>query len=159
MNALPAAADATLAVLLVLATAVWVGGYVAIVVVARVTTQTLGASDRFAFFRGLGRRYLLVGGPALVIALATGGVLLAGRPWSGMLTAVAVLAGVLVLATIVGVLQARRMTRLRRQAARRPDDEPLTARVRQSARRAGLLRALIGMLSFALLVLGVLLVP
>lgn len=157
MNALPAAVDATLAVLLVLAAAVWVGGYVAIAVVARITTRTLEATDRVAFFRGLGRSYLVIGGSALIVALVTGGVLLVGRPWGGMLTAVAALAGALILATIVGILQARRMTRLRKRASREPDDEALVQRVRLSARQAGSLRAVIGILSLALLVLGVLL--
>lgn len=157
MNTLPTAADAVLAVLLVLAAAVWVGGYVAIVVVARVATATLDSADRVSFFRGLGRRYLLVGGPALVVALVTGGVLLVGRPWGGTLTAVAVLTGVLIGVTVVAVLQARRMTRLRKRALTESADEPLKARVRRGAVHAGLLRACIGLLSVALLVLGVVL--
>lgn len=156
MDVLPVAAEAALAVLLVLAAAVWVGGYLAIAVVARVSVRTLDSAARVAFFRGLGRSYLLVGGPALIVALISGGLLLMGRPWDGRLTAVAALAVALVLTTVTGVVQARRMTRLRRRALRQPEDER-QARIRQGARRAGLLRALIGVLSLALLVLGVLL--
>ncbi len=53
--ALPRPAEASLAAVLVLATAVWVGGLVAIFVVARVADATLRAAERVAFFRGLGR--------------------------------------------------------------------------------------------------------
>lgn len=155
MDVLPAA-EAALSVLLVLAAAVWVGGYLAIAVVARVATRTLESAARVSFFRGLGRAYLLVGGPALIVALASGAVLLAGRPWDGGLTAVAALAAGLVLTTVTGIIQARHMTRLRRRALHQPDAELLT-RIHHGARRAGLLRALIGVLSLALLILGVLL--
>lgn len=155
MDALPEAAEAAVAVILVLAAAVWVGGFVAIAVVARVATRTLGTAERIGFFRGLGRSYLVVGGTALVVALVCGGLLLAGRPWGGMVTAIVAVAAALVLATITGVIQARRMTRLRRAALDQADDAR-AARLRSSARRAGLLRALIGALSAALLVLGVL---
>lgn len=65
-------AEASLTAVLVLATAVWIGGLVAIFVVARVAHSTLGAADRVAFFRGLGRAYGLVGGIALATALASG---------------------------------------------------------------------------------------
>lgn len=147
--------ETVLAVLLVLAAAVWVGGFVAIAVVARVATRTLGAAERIGFFRGLGRSYLVVGGPALVVALVCGGLLLAGSPWGGMPTATTVVAAALVITTVTGVVQARRMTRLRRSALDQPDGV-LAARVRSGARRAGLLRALIGVLSVTLLVLGVL---
>ena len=71
--------DTTQAVLLgvfTLASCIWVGGYVAIAVVARAAARTLEPAPRVAFFRALGRSYLLVGGPALVVALGTGGGLL-----------------------------------------------------------------------------------
>jgi hypothetical protein len=50
--ALPQPAETTLTAVLVLATAVWVGGLVAIFVVARVACATLGMAERVAFFRG-----------------------------------------------------------------------------------------------------------
>ncbi|MGN6130678.1 MAG: hypothetical protein ACTHOK_10105, partial [Nocardioidaceae bacterium] len=55
---------------LVVATSIWLGGYVAIVVVARVATRTLDPGGRVALFRSLGRAYLRVGLPALAVALA-----------------------------------------------------------------------------------------
>ncbi|HEU5416422.1 MAG TPA: hypothetical protein VFV41_01940 [Streptosporangiaceae bacterium] len=152
--ALPQPAETALTAVLVLATAVWVGGLVAIFVVARVAHATLRPAERVAFFRGLGRAYGLAGGLALVIALASGAVLASAYRWDGQLAASAVVAAGLVAATVAGMAQARRMTRLRRDALRAPDNPELTARVRRGARNASVLRAAIAALSLALLALG-----
>ena len=109
--------DTTRVVLLgvfMLAASIWVGGYVAIVVVARVATRTLQPAQRVAFFRGLGRIYAIVGCGALVVALGTGAALLGDRAWGGAVVVTAAVAAALVLSTLVGMAQARRMTRLRR---------------------------------------------
>jgi len=151
---LPRPVAASLAAVLVLATAVWIGGLVAIFVVARVAHATLGPAERVAFFRGLGRAYGLVGGIGLTIALASGAVLAATYRWDGQLTASAVLAAGLVAVTVAGVAQARRMTRLRQDALRGPGSAELTAKVRRGARSAAALRAAIAALSLALLALG-----
>ena len=140
---------AALAAVLILATAVWVGGFAAIAVVARVAGRSLGRAERIAFFRALGRTYGVVGGVALALALGTGAFLVHGRPWDAVLVAAALVA---VLAA--GVAQARRMTRLRRGALDRPDDAARAARVRRGARDAGVLRASIGVLTLALVALG-----
>ena len=150
----PQPAETTLTAVLVLATAVWVGGLVAIFVVARVARATWGPPERVAFFRGLGRAYGLAGGVALTIALASGSVLAATFRWDGHLTASAVVAAGLVAATVAGVAQARRMTRLREDALRAPGSPELSARVRRVARNATVLRAAIAALSPALLALG-----
>lgn len=148
---------AALAAVLILATAVWAGGFVAIAVVARVARRTLGPAERVAFFRGLGRTYVVVGGVALVLALATGASLVYGRPWDAVLAAAVVVAAALVVTLVAGVAQARRMTRLRRGALNNPGDTALATRVRVGARRAVVLRASIGALTLALVVLGALL--
>ncbi len=152
--ALPRPAEASLAAVLILATAVWVGGLVAIFVAARVADATLEAAERVAFFRGLGRAYGLVGGVALAAALASGAVLASTYRWDGQLTASAVVAAGLVATTAAGVAQARRMTRLRRDALRDPGSADLAAKVRRGARNAAVLRAVIAALSLALLGLG-----
>jgi uncharacterized membrane protein len=152
--ALPRPAEASLAAGLVLATAVWIGGLVAIFVVARVAHATLGPAERVAFFRGLGRAYGLAGGSALVAALASGAVLASRYRWDGQLTASTVVAAGLVAATAAGVVQARRMTRLRQDALRDPDRAELAVKVRRGARSAAALRAAIAVLSLALLALG-----
>jgi hypothetical protein len=152
-------ASGTLTGFLVLAASVWTGGLVAIFVVSRVAQRTLQPRDRVAFFRGLGRAYGPVGSVALVAALGCGAALLYGRAWGAMLIASAVIAACLVAATAAGVAQARRMTRLRQAALRRPGDTELVAQVRRDALGAAALRAAIAGLSLALIALGVLLAP
>jgi hypothetical protein len=152
--ALPRPAETSLMAVLLLATAVWIGGLVAIFVVARVARATLGPAERVAFFRGLGRAYGLAGGVALTAALASGAVLASTYRWDGQLTASAVVAAGLVALTVAGVAQARRMTRLRQDALRGPGRPELTAKVQRGARSAAALRAAIAALSLALLALG-----
>jgi hypothetical protein len=67
-----------------------------------------------------------------------------------VLAALLVAAG-LVLVTAAGVVQARRLSRLR---ARAVGDEALAAQVRRRAGQAGMLRGAIGLLSVALLALA-----
>ena len=148
--ALAQPAVTALTAVLVLATAVWGGGLVAIFVVARVARATLGAAERVVFFRGLGRAY----GLALAIALGSGAVLAAAYPWNGQLPASALVAAALVAATVAGMAQARRMARLRQDALRGPGRLELAAKVERGARNAAVLRAAIAVLSLALLALG-----
>ncbi|MEU8802894.1 hypothetical protein [Spirillospora sp. NPDC048819] len=149
--------EAVLAGVLILATSVWTGGFVAIAVVARVAARTLGPAERVAFFRALGRAYAVVGVAALALALASGAALVSGRSWDGVLIAAAAVAAALVITLLAGVVQARRMTRLRRGALDDPGDAQKAARVRRGARGAGVLRAFLGALTLALLALGVVL--
>jgi hypothetical protein len=125
--------------------------------VARVARRTLRPAERVAFFRCLGRAYGLVGGLALALALVSGAVLLSGHPWDGQVTAATVVAGCLVAVTVAGVVQARRMTRLRHRALGNPGDPRLARQVRREAITAAILSALIAALSLALLALGALL--
>lgn len=157
MSTLSDTARAALLGLFTLASCVWVGGYVAIGVVARVATRTLDPMQRIAFFRGLGRAYLPIGAPALVIALGTGAALASPHAWDGLLVAAVVAAAALVVSLAVGVAQARRMTRLRAAALAAPHADVLARGVQRGARAATLLRAAIGLLSLALIALGSLL--
>ena len=140
-----------------LTSCVWVGGYVAIGVVARVATRTLEPRQKIAFFRGLGRSYLPIGAPALAIALGTGAALASTHAWDGVLVAAVVAAAALVVALAVGVAQARRMTRLRTAALASPHTHVLAHDVQRGARAATALRTVIGLLSLALIALGSLL--
>jgi uncharacterized membrane protein len=152
--------DSTTRILLgvfTLASCVWVGGYVAIGVVARTASRVLEPAARVAFFRALGKSYLRVGGTALVIAIGTGAALLSQHDWDAAATAAVVVAAVLVLSLAAGVVQARQMTRLRSAAVAAPGDPALADRVRAGARRATVLRAGIGLLTLALVALGSLL--
>lgn len=143
--------------LLVLATSLWLGGLFAIAVVARVATRTLDPAARVAFFRGLGRSYAVVGTAALVLAYGAGAALLRDHGWDLTVAAAVVVAVALAAALGGGIAQARRMTRLRRRALDQPGDAALATRVRRGARRASVLRGLIGVLSLVLLALGVVL--
>lgn len=147
--------SATLTGLLIFGTSVWVGGLIAIAVVARVATATLDPAARIGFFRGLGRAYGIIGTVALALAYGTGAALLDGRSWSVTLSAAVAVAATLVLTLAIGVAQARRMTRLRRSALGAPDDAEIARQVRSGATRASALRGLIALLSLALLALGV----
>ena len=149
-------ADVVVQFVLVLATSIWVGGLVTIAVVARVARRTLGAADHVQFFRALGRSYGPVGGLALATGLVTGAMLVVDQPLDGPVVAGGVIALVLVVATAVGVVQARRMTLLRLRGAASAEDSRVRNAVRRGAMRAAVLRALIGALSVVLLFLGVL---
>jgi uncharacterized membrane protein len=148
-----AAASTPLIALHALAASIWVGGLVAIVVVARAASATLEPAQRVAFFRALGRSYGVVGSVALLVALATGALLLHGHPWDGLLIATALAAAALLVATAVGIAQARAMTRLRRRALAEPG-EAIDAQVRRGAALAGALRGAIALITLTLVVLG-----
>lgn len=135
--------------LLVLATSVWVGGLVLIVLVARAARRTLDEPARVALFRTLGRSYLPVGSTALAVLLVCVAILFADRRWNTLSTATVVLAVSIVVTLVLGVRQARGMGVLRRRALEEPGTD-LTERVRTGARRAFVLRAAIIVLSMAL---------
>lgn len=148
------AAEAIVLAVFTLATSIWIGGYVAIAVIARTATATVDPDSRVAFFRSLGRSYLWIGLAALVVAVAAGGVLARDRDWDALLVATVVVAAVLLVSFAVAAVQARRMTVLRRSLLGSPDDKQLSEQVRRGARVAGGLRAVLGLLSVALVVLG-----
>lgn len=145
---------ATLTGLLVFGTSVWVGGLIAIAVVARVASVTLEPAARVVFFRGLGRGYGIIGTTALALAYGTGAALLYGRDWSAEVIAAVVIAAALAVTLAVGVAQARRMTHLRSRLLAAADDA-VADQVRRGAARAEALRGLIALLSLGLLGLGV----
>lgn len=147
-------AQAVLLAVFILAGCVWVGGYVAIAVVARTAAAVLEPGQRVVFFRALGRAYLLIGAPALVIALGTGAGLLRDHPWDATLIATTAVAAALAGSFAVAVVQARRMTRLRRAALADPQETGLARRISTGARAAAALRAALGLLSVTLVVLG-----
>ncbi|HET7573820.1 MAG TPA: hypothetical protein VFJ99_01755 [Solirubrobacterales bacterium] len=153
----PYAASAPLIAVNALASAIWVGGLVAIFVVARVASKTIDPARRVAFFRGLGRAYGILGGGALLVALASGAVLLAERGWDGLAIASAAVGCALLVATGIGIAQARAMTRLRRRALGKTSDPELAARVHRGAILAGTLRGAIGALTLTLVILASLL--
>lgn len=147
-------AQALLLAVFVVATSIWLGGYVAILVVSRVAMGLLDQPVRVEFFRVLGRKYYRVGTPALVVALVAGAVLAENSTGSRLYEASVLVSMVLVVAFAVAVHQARRMTRLRRDLVSMPADTLLAARIGREARAAWFLRAALGLLSLALVLLG-----
>ncbi len=148
--------NAIAAVVLFLGAAVWVGGYVTLIVVTRVADRTLSTDQRVAFFRLLGRVYGSVTTAAFACAVVGGAVLLRDRPWDATLISATAVAAAIVVATAVGVRQARAMTRLRTAAA---GDPAITSEiVARRARSAAALRSTIGALTLVLVGLGLALV-
>jgi uncharacterized membrane protein len=167
--ALPFALTRALLGLLILGAGVWMGGFVAIMVVNATSKKSLEAAQRIALFRGLGRSYLRVAAIAFLLVVVPGGVLLAFRPWDGFTLAILLVALLLVVLTGIAVRQARRMTRMRKAAlAAQHDaaprdiaqrdaasaDESHAAPISRNARRAWMLRMGIGLTSLTLLVLA-----
>jgi hypothetical protein len=136
------AVSAPLLVLNLLAGAVWVGSLAALAVVARTARQTLEPQSQVAFFRALGRRYAIVGGGALVLAMATGAALLSDERWTAAVTVLVGLTAALILTTALGMRQARRVNRLRARGSE----------ATEPARRAGILRAAIAALTLAIVI-------
>jgi uncharacterized membrane protein len=151
---LPLGVARVLAGLLILGGALWLGGFVAIVIFSRSTKKALTTPQRVAVFRELGRRYVIVASVAFALVVIPGGVLLAFRPADGYTLAVLIIALLLVVVTVVGIRQARRMTRMRRAAIAEPDAADAAA-LQRGTRVASVLRASIGVCSLALFVLGV----
>lgn len=137
-----------LVVVLLLSQAVWVGGLVVIAVVARVARQLLSPAQQVDFFRKLGRTYGPVGGVALVLGLLTGAVLAQDHPWDGSKVIAALVAAALVVATLMGVVHARRVTQLRQAALAAPWDGP-SSRMRGQVLLATGLRGLLVLLTLA----------
>jgi putative copper export protein len=134
-----------------LAASVWVGGLVAIAVVARIARAQFDPPDQVVFFRTLGRSYGKIGTAALAVALGCGAVLVLQRPADAGVVATIVAAALLLGTTAVAVGQARAMTRLR---VRGLDDPALDAAIRRGARTAALWRSAIAVLTLLLLALA-----
>lgn len=138
---------------LVLGTAIWLGGFITLLVLSPVSRKTLRPEDRVALFRGFGRSYLVVASVGMVLIVVPGGILLGQRDWDGLATTLVILVACTVAATAVGVVQARAMTRLRKAALSSPDD--LMPHVDRGARRALVLRSAIGVLTVAMYVVAI----
>lgn len=151
---MPAAVHAVLLGVFFLSASIWTGGYTTLPIIARVATKELDPAARITFFRTLGRVHGTIGTIALIVALASGAGLMSQIAWGVTAWVTAAIGIVLVLALLVGMAQAREMTRLRRRLVENPDDQALSGRVARGARRATVLRAGLGVLTLALICLG-----
>ncbi len=117
------ATSAPLVAIELIAASIWVGGMVCLAIIAKAARGVLDESSQVAFFRAVGRRYGIVGTASLLIAIAAGLALAWSPPsWSRIICAAVILAGILVVATVIGMVQARAMTALRRKVIANPKD-------------------------------------
>lgn len=151
---IPGAVEQILGALLVLAAAIWIGGFVAVMLVNASAHTVLSPTDRTALFRNFGRRYLTVAMVAALVIAISGGLLLAAAPFDGITISILALVGVLVAATIAGVVQARRMSRLRHTANEAEHQDQFARPLKRGSITARILRTVIGLASLALFVLA-----
>lgn len=149
------ATSALLVVIELIAASIWVGGMVCIAVVAKVARDVLDGPSQMVFFRSMGRRYSVVGTMSLFVAIAAGLAL----SWSSLsssrtIDATVALAGVLVVATILGMRQARAMTSLRRILIANQSDGSMANSLRCGRRLANALRGLMALITLAIVILG-----
>ena len=137
-----------------LAAMIWTGGMVAVTVATVAARQTLEPKQQVRFFAALGRRYGIVSGAALA-AFMVSGLILAGDPaeWTGTETAIAALTAAAAALTVVGVINARAVQRLRSQAIEAGDHDD-DSRLRNTRRTATVLRALIALVTLAAVIVA-----
>jgi uncharacterized membrane protein len=120
--------------------------------------------ERIAFFRDVGQSFLVLGGLALLVLLATGSELASDRDawdilgegtYGGTLLAKLILVGVVIVLTIVhSAILGPSLSRLREQALERPDDPELQAKIRRRAIVSGIVSVLLLLCTLAILVLA-----
>jgi len=145
----------TQAAVFLAASGMWLGGLLIVPLLALATTRHVAPSDRAALFVSFGRTFAVFMGVVLLAALVTSAVLVAGGV-DGARAALALTVALLVV-TGVGIAQARAMSVMRRRALAEPGSVDEN-RLRSNGAAATALRSLIGVLSAAHTVVGVLLV-
>lgn len=149
---MPTVLNIVFAVILIIAAAIWLGGYFTVALVAIVSARTHEPDARVRFFKRFGRAYLALAGIALVVSFIVGWILLTQVPWGGAHTRIAIASTALILTLGAGVLQARDLTRRRARLALDPQNAPLAQGIKTRARFATALRALIGVFSLAIVI-------
>jgi len=160
-----AASDLLIRSLHLIGAAVWVGGMVMLGLAVGAARRTVADSERVALFRALGRRFLVAGGIAMAVLIATGTDMAADRlgAWSDLtdtdygerlLAKLAVVAGVIALTLFHSLVQGPALTRLRAKALEYPEDRDLQRLIRRKAARAGILSAVNLVATLAILVLA-----
>jgi putative copper export protein len=159
------ASDLAIRSLHLIAAAVWAGGLIFLGVAVGAARRTVPDRERIALFRQLGRRFLIVGGLALLVLIATGTDLAADRLASfgdlfdtdygkRLAEKLALVIVVVLLTTFHSAVQGPALSRLREQALDRPEDTELQRAIRSKAARAGIVSALILLGTLGILVLA-----
>src|SRR5581483_7368977 len=138
-----------------LAASVWIGSLVCLALVSSAARQVLDPAARVALFRRVGRVYGVVGTGSLAVAIC-GGVALAWPPsqFGGTVTAALALSLAIGAITVVGMLQARRMTRLRQRVIKSPADATAVSELRRGAALAGALLGSMAVLTLVVVALA-----
>ncbi len=157
--------DLAIRALHLIAAAVWAGGIVFLGIAVGAARKTLADRERIALFRQLGRRFLIVGGVAMLILIATGTSLANDRLASfgdlfdtdygrRLAEKLALVVAVIVLTAFHSLAQGPALSRLREQAIERPGDGELGATIHRKATRAGIISALNLLATLGILVLA-----
>jgi putative copper resistance protein D len=160
-----AADDLAIRSLHLIAAAVWAGGMVFLGLAVGAARRTLADQERIALFRQLGRRFLIVGGIAMAVLIATGTDMASDRLASfgdlfdtdygkRLAEKLALVIVVIALTAFHSLVQGPALSRLRAQALERPADAELAAAIRRKAARAGIVSALNLVATLAILVLA-----
>lgn len=149
---MPTVLQALLTLVLILASGIWIGGYVTLVMVSVVSSKTLDPKDRVVFFRKFGATYFTVAFISLLVAYATGWALLTGLPWAPVMTRMALGSVVLLAVLALGIWQARSLNRMRARLALTPGDDALARAVTRGGRTAVVLRGLIGLVTLGIII-------
>jgi putative copper export protein len=127
--------------------------------------RTVPEPQRIELFRALGRRFLVAGGIAMLVLIATGTDMATDRldSWSDLTDAgygerllgkLGVVAVVIGLTLFHSLVQGPALSRLRAEAVERPGDEELARLIRRKAMRSGILSAVNLLATLAILVLA-----
>jgi putative copper resistance protein D len=160
-----AADDLAIRSLHLIAAAVWAGGIVFLGLAVGAARRTLGDRERIALFRQLGRRFLMVGGVALAVLIATGTDMASDRlasfgdlfdtDYGKRLTEkLALVIAVILLTAFHSLVQGPALSRLRQEALDRPGGAELAAAIRRKSARAGIVSALNLVATLGILVLA-----
>jgi copper resistance protein D len=161
----PLAADLAIRSLHLIAAAVWAGGIVFLGIAVGAARRTVSDRERIALFRQLGRRFLVVGGVAMLILIATGTDMAVdrlaafgdlfdtdyGKRLAEKLALVIVVIGLTLFHSLV---QGPRLSRLREDSLDRPEDPELAQLIRRKSARAGVVSGLNLLATLAILVLA-----
>ena len=160
-----AASDTAIRALHLIGAAVWAGGMVMLGLAVGAARSTVAEPERIELFRSLGRRFLVAGGVAMAVLIATGTDMAADRlgAWSDLtdtdygerlLAKLIVVAAVIVLTLFHSLAQGPALTRLRAESLERPEDDQLRRLIRRKAARAGIVSALNLLATVTILVLA-----
>ena len=159
------AADAAVRSLHLIAAAVWLGGMVMLALAVGAARRTVAEHERIALFRALGRRFLMAGGIAMVVLIATGADMASDRlgSWSDLfdtdygerLFAKILVVGVVIALTLFhSLVQGPQLSRLRQEAIAYPDDKDLKREIRRKSAQSGAVSGLNLLATLAVFVLA-----